>query len=164
MSKSFVIGDLHFGHKAILKYRPQFADVTQHDSTIMHNIKTTCCKRDTLWLLGDCFFSWESITFAKEIANHVGFINWVLGNHDTDNSERQKVLRAILGCGYIHQIHSLTKYKSAWLSHAPIHPDELRGKINIHGHTHSHVIDDERYVGVSCEQIDFTPMELASIL
>ena len=56
------------------------------------------------------------------------------------------------------EVHSLVKYKGTWLSHAPIHQDELRGCVNIHGHTHYHVIDDERYINVCSEHTNYGPI------
>lgn len=41
-----------------------------------------------------------------------------------------------------NKVYSLVKYKGFWLSHAPIHPEELRGCKNIHGHCHDAVISD----------------------
>jgi calcineurin-like phosphoesterase family protein len=161
MSDVYAIGDLHFGHKNILQYRDQFPTTSQHDATIMNNIRSVCGKRDTLWLLGDCFFSWESIAMAKEISEHVLAVNWVFGNHDTDSSERQKIVRTIIACKYVNQVHGLCKTKYGWMSHAPIHPDELRGKVNIHGHMHGRKINDERYIGVSCEQVGYTPLKIS---
>ena len=55
------------------------------------------------------------------------------------------------------------KYKEFWLSHAPIHPEELRDRINIHGHVHYKNIDDARYFNVSCENIGFKPISLENI-
>ena len=57
------------------------------------------------------------------------------------------------------EVEGMLRYKHAWLTHSPIHTDELRGKINIHGHTHFHCIDDTRYENVCMENIDYTPVE-----
>ena len=63
----------------------------------------------------------------------------------------------------------LYKYKEFWLSHAPIHPCELRGKRNIHGHVHqNHVMDehhkrDNRYINVCVENTDGAPVSLDKI-
>ena len=56
------------------------------------------------------------------------------------------------------------KYKKQWLSHCPMHPDELRGNNNIHGHIHSHTIDDPRYFNVCCERIDFQPIPFYDVV
>jgi calcineurin-like phosphoesterase family protein len=79
----------------------------------------------------------------------------VLGNHDIfPISEYQK---------YFTKIHGLTKYKGFWLSHAPIHSEELRGKINIHGHVHNKIIVDPRYRSVCVEALNGKPISLSSL-
>ena len=82
--------------------------------------------------------------------------NLVLGNHDVD---------AKFFSPYFSKVCGFARYKGAWLSHAPIHPEELRGKINIHGHTHYHcILDDSRYINVCCEQVNFRPVNLNELL
>tara|TARA_R110000765_G_scaffold367491_2_gene457637 strand:- start:742 stop:972 length:231 start_codon:yes stop_codon:yes gene_type:complete len=63
----------------------------------------------------------------------------------------------------IDNIHGLVKYKGIWLSHAPIHESELRGKFNVYGHSHTASIDDDRYLCVSCEQVDYKPVNFQAI-
>jgi calcineurin-like phosphoesterase family protein len=53
----------------------------------------------------------------------------IKGNHDDMTS-------TALQTSVFEEIHGIIKYKGMWLSHAPIHPVELRGKKNVHGHTH----------------------------
>lgn len=60
-------------------------------------------------------------------------------------------------------VQGFMKYKEFWLSHAPIHPNELRGKVNIHGHVHSATIDDDRYFNTSLENIGYKPISLQEI-
>lgn len=65
---------------------------------------------------------------------------------------------------YFNKVCGFEKYKKSWLSHAPIHPAELRGKINIHGHVHDATITDEnglpdlRYFNVSLENTGGRPI------
>ena len=158
MSKLFHIGDLHLGHRNILKYRDNFSSIAEHDETIMNNIKSTISKRDTLWLHGDCFFTLESLEFLVEL-RYINRIHWILGNHDTDNNDRIANVFNAVNLGMVDSVQGLASKSGFWLSHAPIHSDELRGKMNIHGHVHSNTIDDPRYFNVSCENINFTPIE-----
>ena len=59
----------------------------------------------------------------------------------------------------------LYTYKGFWMSHCPIHSDEMRNRIgNIHGHTHKHSIDDERYYNVSLDVHDYKFIEFDMIL
>ena len=65
----------------------------------------------------------------------------------------------------IHVANGLTKKYGFWLSHVPIHPQELRGKKNIHGHIHAieNILHDDRYINVNCEFINYTPISLDDI-
>lgn len=162
MSKVYFIADTHWGHKNICNFR-ECDSVAAHDAAILQNILKTVGQRDTLWLLGDCFFTAESLDNLREIRENVAHVHLVLGNHDGDSKVRQDNLRTILAEGLVDKIGSLFKYKGYWLSHAPIHGSELRGCKNIHGHTHGAVVPDDRYIGVSCEQIDYTPISFNAI-
>lgn len=46
------------------------------------------------------------------------------------------------------------------LTHIPVHPYQLeyRFKYNIHGHMHSKALDDPRYICVSAERVNLTPI------
>lgn len=57
----------------------------------------------------------------------------------------------------------MVKYKNLWLTHAPIHPDELRGKKNVHGHCHGHILNDKRYINVCVEHAD-RPIPIEEII
>lgn len=161
MNRVFFASDLHHGHKAIAKYRNQFASTKEHDEVIADNILIACGKRDTLWLLGDLFFTEDSLQYFDRYVDNIGQVNIILGNHCTDNSERQRAMRHI--SSRCNKIGGLFNYKGFWLSHAPIHPEELRGKVNIHGHMHDKVIDDPRYFSVCLEQIDYKPISFNEI-
>lgn len=158
MSTTYIIADLHMGHRNILKYRPQFSNVEEHDSTIRENILFTVRKTDSLWLLGDCFFDENSIELLREFKARGIIVNWVLGNHDTDNAARQRLVRQILAEDLVFRVGSLFSRGGFWFSHPPIHPQELRNKFNIHGHVHTATVPDNRYFNVSCENIDYTPI------
>lgn len=163
-SKVYVIADLHFGHKGILNFRPEFKSIEHHDTTIMNNILQVCGKRSTLWLLGDCFFTEESLDYLRTLRASVGTIHWVLGNHDTQSAACQRNLLTALSEGLVDKVHGLVRYKDCWFTHAPIHDSELRGKYCVYGHTHSVRVYDPRYFGVSCEQINYTPIAYDTII
>jgi calcineurin-like phosphoesterase family protein len=69
----------------------------------------------------------------------------IRGNHDT--------LPTLAYLHYFDEVYGLLKYKEFWLSHAPIHPDELRNKINLHGHVHYATIPDKRYFNCCPENL-----------
>lgn len=161
MSKVYFLADTHWGHRNICKYRPDFKDNQEHDTAILNSITRRVEKRDTLWLLGDIFFDYALAMDLMDELSYIRNVRWVLGNHDAENNERQDVIPEAVQRGW--KIYAMYKYKSYWLSHPPIHPDELRGKMNIHGHVHSATIDDARYVNVSCENTGFAPVSLETI-
>ena len=150
MSSVYFAGDLHLGHKNIAKFRCQFDTAEEHDQYIYNMIKSCYKKRHTYYLLGDICFDLESLHKLRDVMCYDN-VKVVLGNHDTD---RELSVVDWVEAGFT-DIHSLVKYKEFWLSHAPLHPNELRGKRNIHGHCHHYKIDDSRYIGVSLEQIGF---------
>mgnify|MGYP003640564960 CR=1 FL=1 len=79
--KVYVLADLHFGHKGVVRFRPQFRTVEEHDNYIMKKILQTCGKKSTLWLLGDCFFTKDSLKYLETLREAIGTIHLVLGNH-----------------------------------------------------------------------------------
>jgi len=168
MSKVRFIGDLHLGHNSIPKFSgPQRGGITtveEHDAWIVQQWNSVCSKNDLIWVLGDACFDKTKLPLLKKMK---GSKHLILGNHDEFSLEAY--------APYFNKIHGFVKYKSLWLSHAPIHPDELRGKINVHGHTHNHVMmihddhrcqdmPDPRYVCVSVEQVNGQPIEIDEVL
>jgi len=157
----YVISDTHFGHTNILKFRDGFDSIEQHDRTITDNILSVCGKRDTLYILGDVCVYKESWKYVEEIASGVEFLHICLGNHCNERKGSPTLEDYMSVC---KSVFGMKKYKSAWLTHAPIHPDELRGKINIHGHVHSNNVGDIRYFNASCENIGYKPVNIATVI
>lgn len=152
------IGDLHHGHRNILKYRTNFSSIEEHDSTIVENINSTITKRDILYLHGDCYFTLESLDLLRQLRYCLQKI-WILGNHDLSNNKDMNVLKTVLNEGLVDKVVGLHKHKGVWMSHAPVHSDELRGGFCCHGHVHSQTIDDYRYANVSCENVNYKPVD-----
>lgn len=160
MSKNFdnikFGADLHLGHKNVHKFRTQFKTAEEHHQTVFENFATSINKRDVVYFLGD-------IAFDREWLSMIGSIRClkkvlVLGNHDTEHLHIKYLTE------HFDHVHGLFSFKNLWLSHCPVHPDEMRKKIaNIHGHIHFHNIEDKRYVNVSLEQINYKPITLTSI-
>jgi len=144
-----MIGDLHFGHKNVQKFRKDmgFANELEHRHYVMEQWNKTVSKRDKVYVLGDACFTMEAI---EDIGKLNGTKILVRGNHDNLNTQVYlKVFKEVEG---------IIRYKHSWLSHAPIHPDELRGKINIHGHVHYASIADNRYENVCLENVNYKPI------
>ena len=150
------IGDLHLGHKNITKFRTEFSSVKEHDDCILDNL-SIISKRNLVWFLGDVAFDKTSLNLLSKLPFRKRLI---LGNHDLSKDITMQDLIQVY-----EQIDSLVSYKNTWISHCPIHPDEIRNRcINIHGHTHSHIINDCRYVNLSAENIKYTPVDLIHLI
>lgn len=113
-------------------------------------------KRDIVWFLGDICFDLESLDLIKGL---VGDKRLILGNHCTDRGV--PIEQLVLA---FDQVHGLVSYKDSWLSHAPIHPAELRGMYNLHGHVHHHSLEDPRYFNVCPEVNDYKPVKYQEAL
>lgn len=151
MSKVFFIADTHFGHRSICKYRP-FNSPQEHDEHVITSWNSVVKKqRYIVWVLGDMCIKNKEYDMNGIINRLNGNINLITGNHchlPYYEHPKIKVMRGVT-----------SKY-GFWLSHCPMHPLELRGKVNIHGHVHNKSIPDDRYINVCCEAVNYKPISL----
>lgn len=154
MSSVFVIADLHLGHKRVTEFRP-FGMVQEHDTHIAQCWKDVVTKRDVVYVLGDVAFTAAGFEL---LASLPGTKKLALGNHDTRSVETYRRVFTKVHAGYV--------YDGALLTHVPVHPGQIghRWWANVHGHLHSHRIDDPRYLCVSAEQVDYQPRLLCDLL
>lgn len=166
MSKVFFISDLHFYHKNILKFSGDWRDgetVPEHDEFLVAKINSRVNKNDKLFILGDVVWRKEDLSIIKRLN---GQKELIIGNHDEHPIEEY--------LKYFDKVHGFYKYKGFWLSHCPIHPDELRGGKNIHGHVHQNYImkrfmgypyaRDNRYIPVTVEALNGYPISYDELL
>lgn len=152
---SYFMGDLHFGHEKILAVRTKYGlrTIEEHDEWLIDKINQKVGKRSNLIVVGDVAMSMAGIAKCKAInANKI----LIPGNHDTRHYSVYEEAGFSVRTG-------LFRYHEFWVSHAPIHPLHLRGKVNIHAHLHHRILDDPNYVGVSVEQLDGEPISLAEV-
>ena len=145
-AKVFIISDLHLGHKKILQFEGsnrQGSNVEEHDEWIIEQWNGVVTKRDLVIVLGDVAFTREGLV---KVSRLYGTKHLILGNHDKYQIEEYQK--------YFRIKPSLYKYKGFWLSHAPIHPQELRGMKNIHGHVHMNSVQTGYSID-DCEDIDY---------
>lgn len=155
MGEVFVISDLHFSHRNMALHRG-FVDENVHDSFIISQWNSVVDKKDVVWVLGDITMEKSSPYFLLDKLN--GFKKVVLGNHD----KPQHILELLK---YVNSVCGMIKLKGFVLSHCPIHDSELvRYRKNIHGHVHEHSLPDDRYINVSCEVVNYTPVKLSSLI
>ena len=146
----YFIGDPHLGHKAIGRYRPWVKDSAANTAHIHGLWDKTIRKSDVVYVMGDAAFTDDDLV---ALGNLRGRKILIKGNHDDMTS-------TALQNSVFEEIHGIIKYKAMWLSHAPIHPAELRGKASVHGHVHQHSIRtwygtlDKRYYN-TCVDVVF---------
>ena len=147
--------DLHLGHRSICKYRSKFTTVEEHDEYIL-DLMSKLNKRTILFILGDFLFDGPHFeVYLHRIAKFPCTIKLVMGNHDSMQLYTQTIAPNIS-----IQLPLFT-YKNTWISHCPIHPQELRNRDgNIHGHLHNSIVPDLRYFNVNLDvnEYDFVPL------
>lgn len=162
MSNVYVIGDLHFGHKNVTRFRTEFDSSAEHDEVLCDRWRQTVSDRDLVYVLGDAAFDEAGLWRIRDLP---GRKRLVRGNHDC--------LSTCLYMCVFEEIYGLLHKKRVWLSHAPVHPDELRGRLCVHGHVHRNTLQrstgeyamtpDDRYFNASAEMIDYTPYNFADL-
>lgn len=142
----------------------------ENDNLIINNWNKTVNKRDLTFILGDISMEKKEPYILLDKLNGRKVI--IGGNHDLWKHSQHllKHVESIAGC---------INYKGFILTHIPIHEQEIdRFRGNIHGHIHKDLIlkriykppaivkeiVDKRYLCVSCEQINYTPITLEELL
>lgn len=153
----FFISDLHFGHENMAIHRG-FLKAQDMNEYIIYMWNTVVSKNDCVYVLGDITMEkTKDYPLLKELK---GIKNIVLGNHDLKNHVPELLK-------YVQGVAGMINYKSEFiLTHCPIHPSELefrRFRYNIHGHNHDTPIPDKRYINVSCEQLNYEPIEFEQL-
>jgi len=163
-----ISSDLHLGHRNICKYRTNFSSPEEHHNIIFDNLASNVNKRDSLILLGDIAFSKEWLQKIKSIRCTKKLL--ICGNHDLEHGIKMRDLVDVYD-----DVKALYSLKGVWLSHCPIHEQELRGRShNIHGHLHDKLVMlrgfdlihyyDKRYINVCVEHTDYKPVDFHKLL
>ena len=173
MTVVYITSDWHLGHRNVAKWRESYTypplHPDLHDEFILEQYRKTVTKRDIVWFLGDIIMDPKYLEVVKELP---GRKHIVLGNHDTKPDSLARGITARDLVEVFENVVGLVKYKDVWLSHAPVHTTELRGKVNLHGHTHinviqdqkdGEVIDDPRYINCCVEHTHFAPMSFQKL-
>lgn len=159
MGKTFIISDTHIGHKNIILYenRP-FADLNQMQKEIIKNWNSVVTNDDKIFHLGDVCFGNKEI--AKDFISKLNGKKYlIMGNHDKSHS-----VKWWLESGFIWVSKYPIIYRNFYiLSHEPIYINSWIPMINIHGHMHSGRMESNQYVNISCECVDYTPMDFDEI-
>lgn len=153
----YFVADLHLGDPSALKYRPEFRSLGYHDE-FMLNLLSQLKPNDELNMVGDCLVGKHILADIKKIPCKKRLI---IGNHDFEKSIKWNDLIGVVDDiqgGYRWPRHPY------WITHIPVHPHHLRGRLNIHGHLHDDIIPDTRYINVSVEASKFRLVSHEEIL
>lgn len=159
--KLFVIADTHFGHENIITYcnRP-FANAELMDECIVDNWNAAVRAEDIVYHLGDVYFGAAG---SQALDKLNGRKRLVLGNHDNGKDQKlQKTFQKIM-------VWRMFPEYGLLLSHVPLHETVLANSYghnmkNVHGHIHCNPAPSDRHINVAVEQINYTPIELESLI
>lgn len=167
MHNIWFYSDPHFSHANILKFtkadgtpsRPEFKDIEEHDELLIQYYNELVGQFDKVYFLGDVTFKLNRLHSIMPRLN--GKKRLILGNHDSFKmTEYMKYFEKIM--------ESWCPIRNVIITHRPILLGEEdhhnRIHVNIHGHTHYHVIKDPRYMNICVEQTNYRPIYGADIL
>ena len=166
-------GCLHLGDNWAAEYRG-FKNPDEYHEHLIKSWNSKVHKKDLTYILGDV--SMETNEHYHILDKLNGRKKVVLGNHDLG-----KHIPDLLK--HVETVEGLVHYKGFWLSHAPLHPQELtfvRG--NIHAHIHEEDVvstkvkvdywdkkgvvtskSTQGYYNVDIHRIGFIPVTLAEL-
>lgn len=163
MMNTWFISDNHFWHANILNFkddngnfiRPGFADVDEMNQYMIDKWNSVIKPGDKLYHLGDVVMktgAW-AFEFLSELNGRKILIK---GNHDR--------ARLNIYARYFDDVRSEIHMKSSEgdmvvFTHRPIRLSGMDSyTFNVHGHIHQNLIEDYRYINMSVEVIDYTPV------
>lgn len=172
----YVTSDNHFGHEKIMEYehRP-FNSVAEMDSSMIDNWNRVVCRDDYVIHFGDFSLLPPDITIriVKELQGKIILIN---GNHDhrsrTFWEQRTGILKWFKRPQHVgrvwltHRVHwhleSDAPYKIfTGKLHYEIPGDD---EIVLHGHTHSKIRQNGKFINVGVDAWEFMPVPLSLVL
>lgn len=167
MSATWLISDTHFGHKGVTvftdkegkKIRP-WTDVEEMDEALVDNWNKVVKPKDRIYHLGDVVINRKALKILDRLAGRKVLVK---GNHD--------LFKIGDYLEYFDDIRGSHILDNFILTHIPVHPNQIArwAHGNIHGHLHTNVVTledgtpDKRYINVSVEQINFTPINFEEI-
>jgi len=168
MRNIWFISDTHFGHENILKFvdendnliRPGFDSISHMNQRILDNITDNVKAGDTLYHLGDVYFSKEkSESSLKQLKSMPFKKRLILGNHDDG---KDKNLYDIFGKIVVWR---LFKDHNFLATHVPIMPDSFRKvEYNAHGHIHEKESFSLNHINLCVEKTNYMPVHIDDVM
>lgn len=166
MRDVWLISDTHFDHAKLLEpnfayegappLRP-FSSVDHMHEEMVERWNGVVKPHDRVYHLGDVAIKRKGLSVLSRLN---GKKRLYRGNHDIYAlKDYTRYFEQVYGTG------PLQKY-GVVLSHIPLHPRCVSERWigNIHGHLHEKSLDDPRYLCVSVEQTDYTPVHIDEAL
>jgi len=170
--ETWFCSDHHFGHRNIINFKDNegkptrpFSTWEEMDETMIRNHNAVVNPTDRVYFLGDVAINRSQL---KTLARLKGRKVLIKGNHD--------VFKLKDYTPYFEDIRAYKIYPKYGIicSHIPVHPHQISHRFgyNVHGHLHQNIITkhekwttpDERYLNVSMERINYTPITFEEVL
>jgi calcineurin-like phosphoesterase family protein len=163
MPNTFIVSDHHFGHakttdgtfkhKSGANLRP-FKDVDEMNYVLISRHNAVVSPSDTVIFLGDVVINKKFLPCVLEMN---GRKKLVQGNHDLHH-------KGVNLGDYFEKVCSMYELSDMILTHIAINAHCVdRFKTNVHGHSHDMFIPDPRFLCVSVEHTNYTPLSLDEI-
>lgn len=160
MARTFLTADTHFSHAGVCRFlradgsklRP-WDDPDDMDEALVENWNRVVGPEDKVYHLGDVAINRRGLNVLPRLNGQKVLIK---GNHD--------IFRLHDYAQHFYDIRGSHVLDRLLLSHIPIHPDSIeRYRGNVHGHLHANTIGDPRYLCVSVEHTNFTPIDFEAV-
>lgn len=157
----YFTSDTHFGDPRVLRIdRRPFANMADHDATLISNWNGRISPDDEVWHLGD--FAARRTGFAELVLSQLnGRKHLIVGNNDPAETS------AAVGWSSVQHYAELTiEGRHLILCHYPFRTWNQMGKgsINLHGHSHGKLKPMLRQFDVGVDPRGLRPATLAEIL
>lgn len=162
MKRSWFIADTHLGHEKTCtefkrddgtSLRP-FKSAEEMDETIVARWNAKVGDHDTVYVLGDVAISRRNLVTLERLR---GSKVLVKGNHD--------IFKLSDYTKYFRDVRAAMVKNGFVFSHVPVHPSCLgRFKGNVHGHLHYRQLSDPRYLCISVECTDYSPLSWEELM
>ena len=161
----YFISDLHIGHEVMSREgkdtrgiitfeRTQFKTIQEHDAAVYGMLDKWASTHPNcgLFVLGD-WGNVERLHWIEELrVQYPVEFYFMYGNHDS-----MRDLGKFKGA--FTEVYCYPTYLTdrVLLSHVPQYPVP-QGVLNVHGHLHGQVLDDDRFLTVSLNDVDWKPV------
>lgn len=170
MKEIWITSDTHYNHANILNFvdattgeriRPEFSNVDEMNECLLDSWNSVVKTGDKVYHLGDVFFGPKE-KFQKDWPKFNGSKNLIVGNHDD--------IKYLSAGGFFKKIYLERSFRDERMifSHRPMHESGVGhgapGKgipfVNVHGHIHTNPTPAGRYINVSVEKTNYTPVHI----